>query len=224
MTPLEATVFVVDDDPLIRDALKILIKSVGLKVHTFSSAQEFLDHSPPDLPCCLVLDVRMPLLSGLDLQDELAKRDLTIPVIFITGHGTVPLSVRAMKAGAMDFIQKPFEDQDLLDAIYLGIEQDRQAKLKQAETREIKRRLKSLTPREYEVFTLVVAGMLNKQIAFDLEMSENTVKTHRARVMKKMQAESLADLVRLSEKADMHTQKGGSLLDESSTVYGLSHH
>ncbi len=208
MTPLDATVFIVDDDPLVRDALKSLIKSVGLNVHTFSSAREFLDHDYPDEPCCLVLDVRMPLLSGLDLQDELAKRDLTIPVIFITGHGTVPLSVRAMKAGAMDFIQKPFEDQDLLDAIYLGIEKDRQAKLVQAEIREIKRRVKSLTSREYEVFALVVAGMLNKQIAFDLEMSEHTVKTHRARVMKKMQAESLADLVRLSEKADMRSQKG----------------
>ena len=208
MTSLDATVFIVDDDPLVRDALKSLIKSVGLNVRTFSSAREFLDHDHPDEPCCLVLDVRMPLLSGLDLQDELAKRDLTIPVIFITGHGTVPLSVRAMKAGAMDFIQKPFEDQDLLDAIYLAIEQDRQAKLKQAETRSIKRRIESLTPREHEVFTLVVAGMLNKQIAFDLKMSENTVKTHRARVMKKMQAESLADMVRLSEKADMRTQKG----------------
>ena len=208
MTPLDATVFIVDDDPLVRDALKSLIKSVGLKVHSFSSAQEFLDHDHPDEPCCLVLDVRMPLLSGLGLQDEMAKRDLTIPVIFITGHGTVPLSVRAMKAGAMDFIQKPFEDQDLLDAIHLGIEQDRQIKRVQAETRKIKQRLKSLTLREHEVFTLVVAGRLNKQIAFDLEMSEHTVKTHRARVMKKMQVESLADLVRLSEKADMLTQKG----------------
>ena len=208
MTPLDATVFIVDDDPLIRDALKSLIKSVGLKVHTFSSAREFLDHDLPYEPCCLVLDIRMPLLSGLGLQDEMAKRDLTIPVIFITGHGTVPLSVRAMKAGAMDFIQKPFEDQDLLDAIHLGIEQDRQTKRVQAETRKIKQRLKSLTLREHEVFTLVVAGRLNKQIAFDLEMSEHTVKTHRARVMKKMQAESLADLVRLSEKADMLTQKG----------------
>jgi len=208
MTPLNATVFVVDDDPLVRDALKSLLESVGLKTHTFSSAREFLDHDHPDEPCCLVLDVRMPLLSGLDLQDELAKRDFTIPVIFITGHGTVPLSVRAMKAGAMDFIQKPFEDQDLLDAIYLAIEQDRQAKLKQAETREIKRRIEFLTPREYEVFALVVVGKLNKQIAFDLEISENTVKTHRARVMKKMQAESLADMVRLSEKADMRIQKG----------------
>ena len=208
MTPLDATVFIVDDDPLVRDALKSLIKSVGLNVHTFSSAREFLDHDHPDEPCCLVLDVRMPLLSGLGLQDELAKRDLTIPVIFITGHGTVPLSVRAMKAGAMDFIQKPFEDQDLLDAIYLAIKQDRQVKRVQAETRKIKQRLKSLTLREHEVFTLVVAGMLNKQIAFDLEMSEHAVKTHRARVMKKMQAQSLADLVRLSEKADMFTQKG----------------
>lgn len=207
MTPLDATIFVVDDDPLIRDALKILIKSVGLKVQTFSSALEFLDHDLPDGPCCLVLDIRMPLLSGLDLQDELAKRDLAIPVIFITGHGTVPLSVRAMKAGAVDFIQKPFEDQDLLDAIYLAIEQDRQAKLKQAETREIKRRSKSLTPREYKVFALVVTGLLNKQIAFELEISEHTVKTHRARIMKKMQALSLADLIRMAEKVGIGLEK-----------------
>ena len=208
MTAFDAAVFVVDDDPLIRDALEQLIKSVGLKAYTFSSAQEFLEKDLPDEPCCLILDIRMPRLSGLDLQDELAKQGLTIPVIFITGHGTVPMSVRAMKAGAVDFLQKPFEDQELLDAIHNAIEQNRQTRIEQAEIREIKRRVGSLTPREYEVLVLVTAGMLNKQIAYDLKLSENTVKTHRARIMQKMKVESLADLVRLTEKADLSRHKG----------------
>ena len=208
MTIPDATVFVVDDDPLVRESIEQLIKSVGLNVHTFSSAQEFLDQDLPDTPSCLVLDIRMPSLSGLDLQDELVKRGLTTPVIFITGHGTVPMSVRAMKAGAMDFLQKPFEDQDLLDAIHRAIEQNKRTRLEQAEIGEIKRRVESLTSREYEVLVLVVAGMLNKQIAYDLELSENTVKTHRARIMQKMQVESLADLVRLTEKVGIHQQKG----------------
>lgn len=208
MTIPEATVFVVDDDSHVRGSLEQLIKSVGLNVHTFSSAQEFLDQELPDTPSCLVLDIRMPSLSGLDLQDELVKRGLTTPVIFITGHGTVPMSVRAMKAGAVDFLQKPFEDQDLLDAIHRAIEQNKQTRLEQAEIGEIKRRVESLTPREYEVLVLVVAGMLNKQIAYDLKMSENTVKTHRAHIMQKMQVESLADLVRLTEKVGILHQKG----------------
>lgn len=208
MTIPEATVFVVDDDSHVRGSLEQLIKSVGLNVHTFSSAQEFLDQDLPDTPSCLVLDIRMPSLSGLDLQDELVKRGLTTPVIFITGHGTVPMSVRAMKAGAVDFLQKPFEDQDLLDAIHRAIEQNKQTRLEQAEIGEIKRRVESLTPREYEVLVLVVAGMLNKQIAYDLKMSENTVKTHRAHIMQKMQVESLADLVRLTEKVGILQQKG----------------
>lgn len=208
MTIPEATVFVVDDDSHVRGSLEQLIKSVGLNVHTFSSAQEFLDQDLPDTPSCLVLDIRMPSLSGLDLQDELVKRGLTTPVIFITGHGTVPMSVRAMKAGAVDFLQKPFEDQDLLDAIHRAIEQNKQTRLEQAEIGEIKRRVESLTPREYEVLVLVVAGMLNKQIAYDLKMSENTVKTHRAHIMQKMQVESLADLVRLTEKVGILHQKG----------------
>ena len=208
MTIPDTTVFVVDDDPLVRESIEQLIKSVGLNVHTFSSAQEFLDQDLPDTPSCLVLDIRMPSLSGLDLQDELVKRGLTTPVIFITGHGTVPMSVRAMKAGAVDFLQKPFEDQDLLDAIHRAIEQNKRTRLEQAEIGEIKRRVESLTSREYEVLVLVVAGMLNKQIAYDLELSENTVKTHRARIMQKMQVESLADLVRLTEKVGIHQQKG----------------
>jgi FixJ family two-component response regulator len=208
MTIPEATVFVVDDDSHVRGSIEQLIKSVGLNVHTFSSAQEFLDQGLPDTPSCLVLDIRMPSLSGLDLQDELVKRGFTTPVIFITGHGTVPMSVRAMKAGAVDFLQKPFEDQDLLDAIHRAIEQNKQTRLEQAEIGEIKRRVESLTPREYEVLVLVVAGMLNKQIAYDLKMSENTVKTHRAHIMQKMQVESLADLVRLTEKVGILQQKG----------------
>jgi FixJ family two-component response regulator len=208
MTSFDAAVLVVDDDHLIRDALEQLIKSVGLKAYTFSSAQEFLEKDLPDVPCCLISDIRMPGLSGLDLQDELAKNGLKIPVIFITGHGTVPTSVRAMKAGAVDFLQKPFEDQELLDAIHNAIEQNRQTRKEQAEIGEIKRRVESLTPREYEVLSLVTAGMLNKQIAYDLKLSENTVKTHRAHIMQKMKAESLADLVRLTEMVDIDRHKG----------------
>ena len=207
MTSSDATVFIVDDDPLILDALKQLIKSVGLGAQTFSSAEEFLEQDLPETPSCLILDIRMPRLSGFDLQDELAKRGLTIPIIFVTGHGSVPLSVRAMKGGAVDFIQKPFEDQDLLDAIHHAIEKDRQTRMEQAEIREIKRRVESLTPRENEVLVLTTAGMLNKQIAYDLGMSENTVKTHRARIMRKMKVTSLAELVRLTEKAGIHPDK-----------------
>jgi FixJ family two-component response regulator len=208
MTSFEASVFVVDDDPLIRDALEQLIKSVGLKAYAFSSAREFLEKDLPDEPSCLILDIRMPGLSGLDLQDELVKRGLTIPVIFITGHGTVPMSVRAMKNGAVDFLQKPFEDQELLDAINNAIEQNRQTRMEQAEIRQIKQRVESLTPREHEVLVLVTAGMLNKQIAYDLKLSENTIKTHRAHIMQKMKAESLADLVRLTEMVDICRHKG----------------
>ncbi len=207
MTSSDASVFIVDDDPLIRDSLEQLIKSVGIKAYSFSSAREFLEKDLPDQPCCLVLDIRMPSLSGLDLQEELTRRSIPIPIIFITGHGTVPMSVRAMKAGAADFLQKPFEDQELLDAIHNAIEQNRQEKTEQAEIKEIKRRIESLTPREYEVLTFVTSGMLNKQIAYDLKMSENTVKTHRARIMKKMNVESFADLVRVTEKADIYRHK-----------------
>lgn len=207
MTSSDATVFIVDDDPLILDALKQLIKSVGLGTQTFSSAEEFLEQDLPETPSCLILDIRMPRLSGFDLQDELAKRGLTIPIIFVTGHGSVPLSVRAMKGGAVDFIQKPFEDQDLLDAIHHAIEKDRQTRMEQAEIKEIKRRVESLTPRENEVLVLAAAGMLNKQIAYDLGMSENTVKTHRARIMRKMKVASLAELVRLTERAGIRPDK-----------------
>ncbi|NOQ13761.1 MAG: response regulator [Methyloprofundus sp.] len=207
MTLPQANVFIVDDDELIRDSLEQLVKSVGLKTQTFASAQAFLESELPDKPSCLVLDIRMPGLSGLDLQDQLIKQGFSIPIIFITGHGTVPMSVRAMKAGAVDFLQKPFEDQELLDAINLAIEQNREARREQNEIKEVQQRIKSLTLREYEIIVLVATGLLNKQIAYDLKMSENTVKTHRARIMRKMEVESLADLVRATEKVGILSAK-----------------
>jgi FixJ family two-component response regulator len=200
MTDTDPIVFIVDDDDSVRKALTRLIKSVDLTVETFASAHDFLKRDSHNGPACLVLDIRMPGLSGLDLQDELVAAGRTLPIIFVSAHGNIPLSVRAMKAGAVDFIEKPFEDQTLLDAINQSLKKDRQAKLEQAEVREIQRRADSLTPREREVFALVVSGKLNKQIAFKLGTSERTIKAHRARVMKKMQAKSLADLIRLAEK------------------------
>ena len=201
-------VFVVDDDDSVRKSVARLVKSVGLGVETFASASEFLTHDPCDGPACLVSDVRMPGLSGLDLQEELTaagRRNLSI--IFITGHGTIPQSVRAMKAGAVEFLEKPFEDQALLDAIYSAIQKDRQAKQKQAGLKEVQERVNSLTPREHQVFSLVVIGMLNKQIAFELGTGEKTIKVHRARVMEKMKAESLADLVRMAVKVGIGREK-----------------
>ena len=193
-------VFVVDDDKAVRKSLERLIKSVGLTVQAFSSALEFLESDPSAGPSCLVLDVRMPGLSGIDLQKELGKMGYTIPIIFITGYGDIPMSVRTMKRGATDFLTKPFNDQDLLDAIHRAIEKDKQTRREQDEIGTIQQRVDSLTPREREVFSLVVTGMLNKQIAYDLGMSEKTVKVHRSRVMDKMQADSLAELVRLAYK------------------------
>ncbi len=205
MTLSDAVVYIVDDDELIRDSLKVLVRSVGLHAEAFSSAQLFLDARLPDRPSCLVLDIRMPGLGGLDLQSELQKKGASIPIIFITGHGTVPMSVKAMKAGAVDFLQKPFEDQELLDAIQNGIKLHSHLRIEQSEIDGIRKRVQSLTSREHEVFVLVVVGMLNKQIAYDLKLSENTVKTHRARLMRKMEVESLAELVRVFEKAGIHS-------------------
>ena len=207
MTNFDATVFVVDDDEAIRDALKSLISSVGLDVETFASAREFLESRVSDIPGCLVLDVRLPGLSGLDLQSELANANIHTPIIFITGHGDIPMTVRAMKAGAVEFLTKPFREQDLLDAIQQALERDRAARELRVETAELRARYDSLTPRESEVMRIVITGLLNKQIAGELGTSEITIKLHRARVMQKMQADSLADLVRMAEKLGIPSAK-----------------
>lgn len=200
MKELEPIVFLIDDDRMIREGMQSLIRSVGLRVQTFASAQEFLQAKRPDEPSCLVLDVRMPGVSGLDLQRKLSEAKIQIPIIFLTGHGDIPMSVRAMKDGAHEFLTKPVRGQDLLDAVQKAIDSDRELRKQRAELDRIRARFNSLTPREKEVLDLVVAGLLNKQIADQLGMSELTVKTHRARVMQKTEAESLAHLVRMTEK------------------------
>lgn len=193
-------VFVVDDDPSVRSSLKFLISTVGLQVESFDSADSFLQRKPQDAPSCLVLDVRLPGLSGLDLQSELAARNIRIPIIFVTGHADIPMGIRAMKSGAVEFLTKPYRDQELLDAIRLALERDRARRDQEKEVRDLQQRYDSLTPREREVISKVVAGLLNKQIAAELGTAENTVKVQRSRAMEKMHAESLADLVRMMEK------------------------
>ena len=200
MTELKPTIYVVDDDRSVRDSTELMLKSVGFNVKTFGSALDFLKANLLEDLGCLVLDVRMPGMSGLDLQEKLVSAKTPLPVIFITGHGTVPMSVRAMKAGAVDFLQKPFEEQDLLDAINRAVARQRERKSKKDEAEKLQLRLKALTPREYEVFFLLVTGMANKEIAFRLGASERTNKAHRARIMEKMNAGSLADLVRFAEQ------------------------
>ncbi|MGH8240371.1 MAG: response regulator FixJ [Steroidobacteraceae bacterium] len=191
------TIFVVDDDAAVRDALKLLLRSVGHAVETFGSAQEFLDACGEDRAGCLVLDIRMPGMSGLELQQKLNEKHSILPIIFITGHGDVPMAVEAMQAGAVDFIQKPFRDQDLIDRINQALEKDSSNRAALGERNDIRRRLETLTPREREVLDLVVHGKANKVIAGDLKLSQRTVEIHRARVMEKMQASSLAHLVRM---------------------------
>jgi FixJ family two-component response regulator len=207
MTFPDPVVFVVDDDASVRDAIRKLISSVGLRVETFGSANEFLNSKRAEAPGCLVLDVRLPDLSGLEFQRDLTQANVRIPIIFITGHADVPMSVRAMKAGAVEFLTKPFRGQELLDAIQEAIAKDRVAWTERGQTTELRARYESLTNREKEVLKLVVSGLLNKQIGAELGTSELTVKTHRGRVMQKMGAESLAELVRMAERLNPSTPK-----------------
>ena len=192
-------VFVVDDDASMRDALSNLFRSVGLRAELFGSAPELLRSKLPDVPSCLVLDIRLPGLSGLDFQAELAKAAIHIPIIFMSGHGDIPMTVRAMKAGAIDFLTKPFREQDMLDAVTTAIERDRKRRDDEKVLSELKSRLESLTPREREILALVAAGLMNKQIAAEVGLAEITVKIHRGHIMRKMQVRSLADLVRMAE-------------------------
>jgi FixJ family two-component response regulator len=207
MSETDGLVFIVDDDASLRESLKNLIRSVGLRVEPFASAQEFLRSKRADMPGCLVLDVRLPGLSGLDLQKRMADSDIDMPVIFITGHGDIPMTVQAMKAGAVEFLSKPFRDQDLLDAIQQALERDRTARKEREEIQDLRRRFDLLTQREREVMGLVVTGLLNKQIAGELGTSETTIKIHRHQVMEKMAANSLAELVRMSDRLGILIQK-----------------
>ena len=207
MTPIsknpQSIVFVVDDDPSVRESIERLLGTIDLSVHAFGAAREFLNSDRPEIPACLVLDVRLPGISGLDFQRQLSKANIRIPIIFITAHGDVPMSVKAMKAGAVEFLIKPFHDQDLLDAVQMALERDRLRRLRESEIADLQRRLRTLTPREREVLPLVISGLLNKQIAAEINASEATVKVHRSQLMRKLEAKSVPDLVRMAEKLDI---------------------
>lgn len=204
---LQPIVFVVDDDPSLRNALTNLFRSVGLRAEVFGSAPELLRSKRPDVPSCLILDIRLPGPSGLDFQAELAKANIHIPIIFMTGHGDIPMTVRAMRAGAVDFLSKPFRDQDMLDAVATAIERDRKRRKDEKIISDLKARFESLTPREQEVLALVAAGLMNKQIAAEIGLAEITVKIHRGHIMRKMGARSLADLVRMAEMLGVRRTK-----------------
>jgi FixJ family two-component response regulator len=206
MGEAESIVFIIDDDSLYRRSSERLVRSIGFRVQSFESARDFLSSRRPNAPSCLVLDVRLPGLSGLDLQRELAEAGVHIPIIFVTGHGDIPMSVQAMKAGAVEFLTKPFRDQALLDAIQQAIGRDQVARQRHAQNADLRRRYESLTPREREVFSFVVSGMLNKQIADEIGASERTVKFHRGHIMRKMQVNSLAELVRTAEALGIANQ------------------
>jgi len=207
MTQRASVVFVIDDDPSVRSSIKILLESVGLEVELFGSTKEFLLGRPADRPSCLVLDIRLPGVSGLDFQRQLAEAKINIPIIFISAHGDVPMTVRAMKAGAIEFLTKPFRDQDLLDAVHVALERDRARRQQEAGLAVVRERFESLSPREREVVSMVVSGMLNKQIAAQIGTAENTVKVHRSRAMEKMQANSLADLVKMIQRLQVSPSK-----------------
>jgi FixJ family two-component response regulator len=207
MSSAAPVVFVVDDDPSVRRAIKRLLESVGLQAELFGSTQELLQAKRPDVPSCLVLDIRLPGKSGIDFQRELGEANIQIPIIFITAHGDIPMTVRAMKAGAVEFLTKPFRDQDLLDAVQLALERDRARRQREAEIATLRERFESLTPREREVLPLVISGLLNKQIAAEIGTSEATVKVHRSQLMRKMGAESVADLVRMGERLGISSRK-----------------
>lgn len=195
----QPVVFVIDDDAPLREALSSLFRSVGLQVKAFASAPEFLEIKLPEGPCCLVLDVRLPGLSGLDFQSELARSNIDIPIVFMTGHGDIPMTVRAMKAGAVEFLPKPFRDQDMLDAVQTGLERDRNRRRRAGDAAKLQASFSTLTSREQEIMSLVTSGLMNKQIAGQLSVSEITVKVHRGNVMRKMGAKSLAELVRMAD-------------------------